>query len=192
MPALKGGRRANGSRAGRSLVFLAILSGLARAAASREPWLGQRASATIETALAVGFLVIGLAGLVEIVNASYATDRMARAAHAAARAVSLDKNADPCSAIRRELHLDEDFDCDAEWVITVDRGLRPTTLPATLDASAPEGTGDMVLVRIAWTRDLYSFERTTVEDETEEDEPPEDPGLMALVAFGLARCEPGI
>ena len=67
-------------------------------------------------------LVVGFAGLMEIVNASYADDRMARAARAAARSLALDPGADPkanaCVAIRRELDLAEDFDCDTEWTLT--------------------------------------------------------------------------
>ena len=127
----------------------------------------------------------------EIVDASYTTDRMARAARAAARALALDANANACAAIRREFHLAEKFDCGAKWAITVDHGVSPTALPATLDASATAGAGEMVLVRITWTRDLWSF-IDAVEDDTEsdDDEAVATPGLMTLVAIGLARSEP--
>ena len=80
------------------------------------------------------------------------------------------------------------FDCGAKWAITVDHGVSPTALPATLDASATAGAGEMVLVRITWTRDLWSF-IDAVEDDTEsdDDEAVATPGLMTLVAIGLAR-----
>ena len=158
---------------------------------------GQRGATTIETAIAIVILVVGLAGLIEIVNASYTTDRMARAARAAARALALNGNADACAAIRREFRLDDEFNCGAKWTITVDQGVSATALPATLDAGATAGTGDMVLVRITWTRDLWSFidavpEVNAVEDDTEsdDDEATPNPGLMTLVAIGLARSEP--
>ena len=124
-------------------------------------------------------------------DASYTTDRMARAARAAARAFALDANADACAAIRREFHLADEFDCGAKWTISVDQGVSPTALPATLDAGATAGTGEMVLVRITWTRDLWSF-IDAVEDDTEsdDDEAVATPGLMTLVAIGLARSEP--
>ena len=158
---------------------------------------GERGATTIETAISIAILVVGLAGLMEIVDASYTADRMARAARAAARALALNENADACAAIRREFHLADEFDCGAKWTITVDQGVSPTSLPATLDAGATAGTGDMVLVRITWTRDLWSFidavpEANAVEDDTEidDDEATPNPGLMTLVAIGLARSEP--
>ena len=158
---------------------------------------GESGATTIETAIAIAILVVGLAGLFEIVEASYTTDRMARAARAAARAVALNENADACAAIRREFHLADEFNCGAKWTITVDQGVSPTALPATLDAGATAGTGEMVLVRITWTRDLWSFidaapEANAVEGdpESDDDEAAPNPGLMTLVAIGLARSEP--
>ena len=125
---------------------------------------GQRGTAAIESALGITVLVISLAGLMEIVNTVYANDEMSRAARAAARALALDPQADACAAIRRELRLAEDFDCETEWALTVDHGVGPLALPVTLDANAQPDTGDLVLVRI-------------------------EAEAVARVAMGLARCE---
>ena len=140
-------------------------------------------------------LVVGFAGLMEIVNASYADDRIARAARAAARSLALDPGADPkaaaCAAIRRELRLADDFDCDSAWTLTVNLGVGPNSLPATLGDSAPEGTGDMVLVRIGWNREALSFggdEREADDSEDAEDDAAEIE-TVPMVAIGLARCE---
>ena len=130
-------------------------------------------------------LVVGFAGLMEIVQASYVDDRMARAARAAARAMALNQGADACAAIRRELDLAEDFDCDAaRWTLTVDLGVGPDSLPATLDESAAAGTGDMVLVRIAWDREPLSFGGLV-----READPDDTEVVPEAVAIGLARCE---
>ena len=121
--------------------------------------------------------------LMEIVNTVHASDRMGRAARAAARALAIDPQADACAAIRRELHLATEFDCATTWELTVDHGLSPQALPATLDAGAQTGTGDLVLVRIGWSHDLLSFGGSrTDEGESEAD-------AVAKVAMGLARCE---
>ena len=136
---------------------------------------GEHGGVAIESAIAIVILVVGFAGLMEIVQASYADDRMARAARTAARSLALDPGANPkataCAAIRRELDLAEDFDCEtAAWSLTVELGVSPNSLPATLDDSATKGTGDMVLVQIGW------------DDATEIVTVP-------MVAIGLARCE---
>ena len=70
--------------------------------------------------------------------------------------------------------------------MTVDRGIDPTTLPATLDASVTgaQGTGDMVLVRIGWSRRFWSF-GGLVPDARAADVT----GTVTMVAMGLARCE---
>ena len=127
----------------------------------------------IEAAVAVVVLVLGLAGMTEIVLASYADDRMGRAARAAARALALDPTTDTCAAIRRELRLADAFDCDLSWSTKVFRGVSPSSLPDTLGSSDTEPTGDMVVVRI-------------------DSKPDGDPSATddeQTVALGLARCE---
>ena len=160
---------------------------------------GERGGATIESAVSLLILVVGFASLMEIVQACYTDDWMSRAARAAARELALNPVADDasaktvaCTAIRRELRLAEDFDCNtAAWTLTVDRGVSPSTLPATLDASVTTGTGDMVLVRIGWNRESLSFDGfvrdANAEDSTEDDE--SGTGTVSETAIGLARCE---
>ena len=135
----------------------------------------------IESAIAIVILVVGFAGLMEIVQASYADDRMARAARAAARSLALDPGADPkataCSAIQRELDLPEDFKCEPAWTLNVEPGVSPNSLPATLGDNAAQGTGDMVLVRIEWNREALSFGGGGHIE------------TVPMVAIGLARCE---
>lgn len=118
---------------------------------------GEHGGVAIETAIAIALLVVGFAGLMEIVRESYTDDRMARAARAAAHALALDPAlaqdpnpiATACAPIRRELALANDFDCaTASWTLKVDRGVGTDVLPATFDASVTAGSGDMVLVRI--------------------------------------------
>ena len=141
----------------------------------------QRGSAAIESAIGIAILVISLAMLMEIMNTVHASDRMGRAARAAARALAIDPQADACAAIRRELHLSAEFDCETTWTLTVDHGLSPLALPATLDAGAQTGTGDLVLVRIGWSHaPLSSDSLRTGESEAD---------AVAKVAMGLARCE---
>ena len=126
-------------------------------AAIRRFGRGEHGGAAIESAIAIAVLVAGFAGLMEVVQASYTDDRMARAARAAAHTLALDPKLaqDPnpvaaaCAPIRRELALADDFDCaTASWTLKVDRGVGTDVLPATLDASVTAGSGDMVLVRI--------------------------------------------
>ena len=136
-------------------------------------------------------LVVGFAGLMEIVNASYTGDRMARAARAAARVLALDPSADPkataCAAIQRELELAEDFDCETAWTLDVKLGVAPSALPATLDAGATTGSGDMVVVRIRWDRDVWSFDGPLLDANADDD--AADAGTVRMVAIGIARCE---
>ena len=160
-------------------------------AAIRGFWLGEHGGTAIESAISLMILVAGFAGLMEIVQACYTDDRMARAARAAARVLALNPSADACTTIRRELRLAENFECDTAWTLTVDRGVSPATLPATLDASVTTGTGDMVLVRIGWSREPLSFgglaRDANAEDGTEDDEA--DTRTVSETAIGLARCE---
>lgn len=151
-------------------------------------WSGRSGAVTVETVLAIVVFVVGFAGLVEVVGAAFQTDRMGRAAHAAARALALNPTATPkkdfaCAAIRRELALAPGFDseCVAKWTMTIDPDVGPTGLPPSLDAAAVAGSGDMVLVRIGWKRGTLSLASPTT---------PGNPSAGSLVAFGLARLEP--
>ena len=124
----------------------------------------------IETAIAVVVLVLGFAGVMEIVHASFTDDRMARAARAAARELALDPSTNYCAPIRRELRLADDFDCEAAWPGSgAHPGFSPSELPDALGASVTQGTGDMVVVRIVRNG--------------------ADPGTEPMVAVGVARCE---
>ena len=134
----------------------------------------------IESAVAISILVVSFAYLMEIVHNVYTEDKLARAARAAARAIALNSDADACAAIRRELGLADGFDCGATWTLTVDRGVGPGMLPSTPDADAPNGTGDILLVRIGWSRNPWSFGETTDGEEA---------ASVPMVAIGLARCE---
>lgn len=164
----------------------------------------KRASVAIEAAIAITVLVLGFGALMEIVRASYAEDRMGRAARAAAHALALDPAADACAAIRGELRLADDFTCrtqsssaqsspesDHGVSVRVDRGVSPTTLPATLDAAATTGTGDMVLIRIGWNRKPRTFSgllRTANAANTSADTGAAT-RTVPMTAMGLARCE---
>ena len=188
--ARSGGRRANESRRG-----LGGLRGAVRdlRAAAGGFGRGQRAGVAIESAFALTVLVVAFAGLMEIVQASYTDDRMGRAARAAARVLALDPTADACAAIRSEFRLAKDFDCGA-WTLTPYFGVAPSALPATVDAAVTTGTGDMVLVRIGWNRNLRAFDGLAQEanaDDGLEDagDDAADAGTVRMVAIGLARCE---
>ena len=164
----------------------------------RRFWRSEHGGAAIESAVALLILVVGFAGLMEIVQVFYTDDRMSRAARAAARVLALNPSAGDeeaknvaCATIRRELSLPEDFDCSTAWTLTVDRGVSPGTLPATLDASIARGTGDMVLVRIGWKREPFSFGGLVRDANAEEGTGDEEAGRqpVSMIALGLARCE---
>ena len=162
--------------------------------AARRFLRAERASVAIDTAIALTVLVLGFGALAEIVRASYTEDRMARAARSAARALALDPAADACASVRRELRLADDFDCGAAWTLRVDLGVEPGALPASLDADVAAGTGDMVLVRIGWSRYRLSF-GGVIEDANADDgvedagDDAADDATVPMVAIGLARCE---
>ena len=160
-------------------------------AAIRRFWRGEHGGVAIESAIAMLILVVGFAGLMEIVQASYVDDRMARAARAAARVLALNPGADACSAIRRELDLAEDSECEPAWTLDVKLGVSPNSLPATLGDSATAGTGDMVLVRIKWNREALSFAGDGHEADDSEDTEDDAAEIetVPMVAIGLARCE---
>ena len=170
-----------------------------RAAASSRSFLsgflrGERGAVALESAVAIMVLVVGFGALVQIVHAVYTEDRMGRAARAAARALALDPAANACAPIRREFRLADDFDCATAWTLKVDLGVHPRSLPATLDADAAAGSGDMVLVRIGWSRERSPFVGFIQDTDADDDlgdggDDEADLGPVPMVAIGLARCE---
>lgn len=163
-----------------------------------------RGAVAVEGAVAISILLAAFAGLMAIVQESYSSDRLGRAARAAAQAVALNASADPCAAIRREFRLPESFDCGTRWRISVHQGLHPSELSSVLvDASAEAGGGgEMVMVRIAWSDGAEATEGTTMESagrvglsEGEENLPESvesrgDARPLPAVAMGVARREP--
>ena len=158
---------------------------------ARAFWRARRGAVAIETAVAMSVLVLGFAGLMEIVHSAYVSDSMSRAARAAARAIALVPDAEAgsgtlgsvaCGAIRRELDLVEGFDCGASWTLTVDTGLTPAAMLE--GGSDGEAGGDMVVVRIAWNREPWELGRLVALTEQEDGEPPRQ------IAVGVARQEP--
>lgn len=151
---------------------------------------GEHGAVAVESAIALAVLVVGFGALMEIVHVAYTDDRMGRAARAAARALAMDPTADACAAIRSELRLADDFVCGTAWTLKVDLGVGPSALPATFDASVAAGSGDMVVVRIGWNRDRWSFDgflREANADGTDDD--GAGAGTVPMAAIGLARCE---
>ena len=143
---------------------------------------GQTGVTTLEAAASILVVLLAFGGMMEIVGASFRSDRMERAAHAAARAVALDQrdpDATACAAINRELDIDPDFDCTDRSrfpvEFKVDLGVAPDHLPEELldsngnPTSVTADTGDLVLVRVHWAG---------------------KPGPVTRVAMGLARAEP--
>ena len=150
---------------------------------------------TIESVLAIGAFVIAIAGVMEIMGAAFESDQMDRAAQAAARVLALDKTIlndqtemeeRACEAIRAELDLDSGIDCwmDLWPEYRIQPNVNPSELPATLalDQDPSGSSGEMVLVRIEWSRDLLSFEQSS--------NPGNSTGPISMVAMGLARAEP--
>ena len=145
-----------------------------------------RGAVTLESALMVGALLAVFAALMEIVHTGWTADRMGRAARAAAEAVALDAAADPCAAVRRELRLEKGSGCGNGMKIIVNSEVSPDGLPVTLDAEAKDGTGDLVLVRIEWSRSPWPSD-TKEEDPEDRDDWLSD--LTRMVSVGLARRE---
>ena len=117
----------------------------------------ERAATALETALALGVLVVAFALLINIVGEVYAEDRGHRGAQAVARTVALNPSADPWAVLRRELGLDETHNC-AElvgnapgacdgWTLSVAAGVAPASLAGAVGGTAVSD-GDMVLVRL--------------------------------------------
>jgi len=181
-----------------------LRSGTGGARGGRSFFRESRGSVAIEGAIAISILVAAFAGLMAIVHEIYSSDRLGRAARAAARAVALDASADPCAAIRREFRFPASFDCGTRWRISVHHGLRPSVLSSVLaDASAETGeSGEMVMVRIARNDGSEETEEATVqstsrvglsegeEDLPESEESGGDARPSPMVAMGVARREP--
>ena len=146
---------------------------------------GEHGAVAFESAVALAVLVVGFGALMEIMHVAYTDDRMGRAARAAARALAMDPTADGCAAIRRELRLADEFVCSTAWTLKVDLGVGPSALPATFDASVTAGSGDMVVVRIGWNRDRWSFDGILREANAD----GTGAGTVPMAAIGLARCE---
>ena len=158
--------------------------------AARDFWRGRGASVAIESALGASILVLALGALAAIALDCFVADRMGRAARAAARAVALAPDAVAqgisadtiaCAAIRHELDLRTDFDCAASWTLTIDAGLRPSELPGETNSGSVAGDGHMVLVRLDWNRQPWSFGSLLADA---------NGAGAAEVAVGLARSEP--
>ena len=160
----------------------------------RSFWPKEHGGIAVESALAISLAVAAFAGLMEIVDTVLESDRMHRAARAVAQATVLDPSADACAAIRRELDLASDFDCSA-WTITVRDGVLPSKLPDALGSASADGTGDMVLVRIDWSRDAWSFPNVFPAANASNDaansvpDASASPRLVSQSAIGLARSE---
>ena len=153
----------------------------------RSFWPGEHGGIALETAVAISLAVFAFAGLMEIVNTAFESDRMHRAARAVAQATALDPNADACAAIRRELRLASNVDCSA-WTITVRRGVLPSKLSDALESASAAGTGDMVLIQIDWSRDAWSF--PNVVPAANASNASASLRLVSHTAIGLARSEP--
>ena len=137
-PGTAAGAMAKGAGRGRSPLRSGMGGGRGGISFFRE----SRGAVAVEGAIAISILVAAFAGLMAIVQESYSSDRLGRAARAAAHAVALDASADPCAAIRQEFRLPESFDCDTRWLISVHQGLHPSELSSVLaDASAEAGGG---------------------------------------------------
>lgn len=158
--------------------------GQSRRRSIRSFWPQEHGGTALETAFATSLAVAALAGLMEIVNTVFESDRMHRAARAVAQATALDPNADACAVIRGELRLASSFDCSA-WTITVRRGVLPSRLSNALGSANAGGTGDMVLVRIDWTHDAWSLPNVVPAANASA-----NPRLVSHIAVGLARSEP--
>lgn len=165
--------------------------GQSRRRAIRSFWPKEHGGTALETAFAISLAVAAFAGLMEIVDVAFESDRMNRAARAAAQATALDPNADACAAIRRELRLADGFDCTA-WTVTVHRGVLPSNLSNALGLASASGTGDMVLVRIDWGRAAWPLTNVVPAANAANAAPDAsaNPRLVSGIAIGLARSEP--
>ena len=169
-----------------------------RRRAIRSFWRKEHGGTALESALAISLAVAAFAGLMEIVGTVLESDRMHRAARAVAQATALDPAADACPAIRRELGLADDFDCATAnwWPITVHPGVLPSKLSDALGSASANVTGDMVLVRIDWSRDAWYFPNVfpaanaSNNSATNAPDASANPRRVSHAAIGLARSEP--
>lgn len=147
----------------------------------------ERGGVAVESVVAIAVLVVLFGGLMAIVHAAYTDDRMGRAARVAARAVALETDTSlsqaalvliACNAIRQELDLQPDFDCAANWTVTITTGLTPTALATGVNSDGE--TGDMVLVELGWSQLPWARAAEFLE------------GSGAGTATGVARREPAI
>ena len=145
----------------------------------------EHGATAIEITLATSLLVFVSAALMTFIANSLATeDRMARAAHAAARTIALLPSAPAstaaletvaCGAIRSELG-DESLDCAAQWTITISAYENPIALLEDTERSGGAiggENGDMVEVRIGPPSDAGT----------------PDTGPSSVLAVGVARNE---
>ena len=151
----------------------------------------RRGSVAVETAISVSVLVMAFAAIVQIVHSAYVSDRMGRAARAATRAIALAPEAvgttlveRACKAIRRELDLDDGFDCKSRLTLTVETGLATTGVLKDADAEEDEvsdtETGELVVVRIAWSGGPWNPGELLADDDS----------ASRRGAIGIARAEP--
>ena len=150
-------------------------------------WRCRRGSVAVETSIAIAFLVVAFAGVMQIVHSAYVSDRMDRAARSAARAIAFTPGADAgslpglaCRAIRKELDLGEGFDCATRLSVEIEKSLAPASLAGSAGSEDATPAGQLVRVRIAWSGG------------------PWNPGMLVQgddadsrpVAVGIARLEP--
>ncbi len=149
----------------------------------------RRGSVAVETAISVSVLVMAFAAIVQIVHSAYVSDRMGRAARAATRTIALAPQTTgtslverACAAIRRELDLDDDFDCSTKLTVTVETGLASSGLRTDGDTEQDQDTetGELVVVRIAWSGGPWNPGELLADDDE----------ASRRGAIGIARAEP--
>lgn len=129
-----------------------------------------RGAAVVEAAIAITFATMFFAALMQVVSTAYTTDRLERAARAAARAVALLPSAPAsdaalrtvaCNAIRNELSLPATETCSEDWTFTVEAYEDPAALRAGTARGAGTAVGgddgDIVAVRISWTPPVFGW-----------------------------------
>ena len=147
----------------------------------------RRGSVAVETAISVSVLVMAFAGIMQIVHSAYVSDRMDRAARAATRAIALAPEITgatllerACDAIRRELDLEDSFDCKTKLTVTVETGVASTGLAKGPDSEQDANTGELVVVRISWSGGPWNPGELVADDDA----------TSRHGAIGIARAEP--
>lgn len=150
-------------------------------------WRCRRGSVAVETSIAIAFLVVAFAGVMQIVHSAYVSDRMDRAARSAARAIAFTPGAKAgslpglaCRAIRKELDLGEGFDCATKLSVEIENSLAPASLAGSAGSEGATPTGQLVRVRIAWSGGPWNPGMLVQGDDAE----------SRPVAVGIARLEP--